>query len=200
MERSLTYLPNNYYHIYNRGINKREIFFDKNDWKHFQTLLYTRNSTKRIDSTRVKRLPLHKIDRGETIVDLAAYVLMPNHFHLLLKEKVEGGISSFMGKLGTAYSMYINTKYERSGPLMCRPYRSKYIDSDEYMRWVLSYIHMNPVKKNPNISQLNNYHYSSYPDYYQPNRPESTIINKECLPFSFQELEDINSMLNILEN
>lgn len=201
MERNTTFLKGEYYHVFNRGINKEKIFFSTSDQNHFQKLLYTRNTLERIDSSRVKGVPLHKIKRGDTLVNILTYALMPNHFHLLLQEKEDGGISKFMGKLGTAYSMYINTKHSRTGPLMCRPFRSKHIDSDEYFRWVVSYIHMNPseLTQNGSIKDfLLKYPFSSYIDYYGSVREEKLLIEQDKLPFPSSELESINIMTKTL--
>mgnify|MGYP000864606035 FL=1 len=196
MERSITFLEGEFYHVYNRGINKEKIFFDENDRKHFQKLLYTRNTSKRIDTSRVKGLPLHKIDRNETLVDIVAYVLMPNHYHLIVREKTPAGISTFMGKLGTAYSMSINTKYKRTGALMCHPYRSKHINTDRYLRWLMLYVHNNPKKlsgENNQTNFLKQYQYSSYIDYFGAKRDERLILNPKTLPFPEQEIDsDVN--------
>lgn len=193
MERTVTFEIGNFYHVYNRGVDKMRIFRQPTDYIHFQKQLFTRNSDKRIDSARVKGVPFNKIDRGNTIVDVVAYALMPNHFHVLLHEKQRGGISTFMNKLGTAHAMYFNTKYERSGPLMCRPFRAKHVDSDEYFRLVFSYIHLNPCEIVANHS-LGAYPYSSYPDYYEDNRAEAVLLNKAVLPIDSAELEDLSVM------
>lgn len=203
MQRAAPFEVGECYHVYKRGVNKAEIFNKTSDWDHFQHLLYTRNSDKRIDSARVKGLPLHKIDRGETIVNIMAYACMPNHFHLLIHEKIEGGISTFMSKLSTAYSMYINIKYNRTGTLMCRPFRSQHIDSDEYFRWCVSYIHCNPLELNSGASDrtfLRTFKYSSFPDYFLTERDEATILNKEVLPCPITDLEDVTTMRKFLDD
>jgi len=137
--------------------------------------------------------------------------MMPNHFHLLLLEKQEGGISAFMQKLLTSFSMYMNKKYDRTGPLMCRPFRAKHVDSDGYFRWLISYIHMNPVDqvepdwKEVGISDmskvskfLKEYKYSSYRDYFGTKRDESLILNKEILPIEINDVEDLSEMLDLM--
>ncbi len=104
--------------------------------------------------------------------------------------------------------MYMNTKYNRSGPMMCRPFRAKYIDSDEYLRWLVSYIHANPLDKiepgwkENGISNkreaskfLQNYKYSSYYDYFVNDREESLILNKEILPIKMNNLESVEDIL-----
>src|SRR3989344_1144761 len=80
------------------------------------------------------------------LVHILAYSLMPNHVHLVVHEMRKRGISKFMLKLMTAYSMYFNTKYTRSGPLFTRPFRSRHINSDEYFRWVFAYVLLNPLE------------------------------------------------------
>jgi len=210
MERYILFHPNNFYHIYNRGVDKRKIFFSKGDWTHFQRLLYLCNNDDdiKINLSRLKNKPLLKIDRKETLVDIVAYAMMDNHFHLVLHEKKDGGITKFMRKLLTSYAMYMNRKYNRTGPLMCRPFRAKYVDSDEYFRWLLSYVHMNPIDqiepdwkengitdKKTALKFLREYKYSSYPDYFVGKRDESLIINKKAPSINIADLEDLSEML-----
>lgn len=209
MQRYAHFVPGEYYHIYNRGINKNKIFFSDNDWKYFQRLLYIRNDAEgfiRIDRCRKKKL--HEIEIKTPLVDIQSYALMPNHFHILMSEREAGGISTFMKRLLTSYSMYINKKYNRSGSLMCRPFRSTHVGSDEYMRWLVSYIHLNPVKlvesdwKEKGLSDavqaqkfLQSFMYASYTDYYIQERDETRILNKNSLPFFISDLEDVETMI-----
>jgi hypothetical protein len=123
---------------------------------------------------------------------------MPNHFHLLLQERESGGISQLMLKMTTAYVMYFNKKYERSGSLLSRPFRAKHINTDDYFRWVISYMHINPVadtEKSGRQNRLDTYRYSSYPDYYMDARPEGKIISKDSLPIDISDLEKVEEML-----
>ncbi|MBI2482059.1 MAG: transposase [Candidatus Vogelbacteria bacterium] len=123
MARKLEFSPDEYYHLYTRGTNRREIFLDDNDHLRFILLLYTTNAKKVIhlsDHWRQEQTDLKKVfnlDRGSTLVDIGAYCLMPNHFHLLVKEKSEQGISIFVQKLMTGYSMYFNKKYQQTGSI-----------------------------------------------------------------------------------
>jgi len=188
------------YHIYTRGVEKRVICKSEKDYQRFQLLLFLCNSRL---SVRLRDLfdkyqgePLGKIfneyEREGVLVDIIAYVLMPNHLHLILHERKKSGISKFMLKLMTAYSMYFNTKNERSGPLFTRPFRSRHIDTDPYMRWIFAYIHTNPLElhqRNWKQSGLTNfdaaktflqrYMYSSFPDYFVSNRPSSKILEQK---------------------
>src|SRR3989338_8093959 len=138
-----------WYHCYSRGIDKRTVFKDASGYKRFVELLFLANSRKtlhRSDITHTDHRALFSLDRDEPLVSIGAYALMPNHFHLLIKETREAGISSFMRKLGTAYTMYFNIKYERSGGLFTRPFRARHIADDRYFQHVVSYIHLNPAE------------------------------------------------------
>ena len=99
--RKQTFAPSEYYHLYNRGTEKRIIFKDANDYQHFLYLMYVCNTDKSIELRKIGK----NFDRGEIIVNIGAYCLMPNHFHVLVREKEEGGISKYMRKLLTSYSI-----------------------------------------------------------------------------------------------
>ena len=111
--RKQSFAISEYYHLYNRGVEKRKIFLDKRDYLHFLYLMYVCNTIKNIKTRDLG----NDFDREETIVSIGAYCLMPNHFHILVKEKTNNGISLFMRKLLTAYAMYFNVKYKRTGRL-----------------------------------------------------------------------------------
>ena len=136
MYRKAPFIENEHYHIYSRGVEKRKIFLNTKDYNRFVALLYimNQNISFRMDNflrNGEKDLgEIFKEKRGETLVSILGYCLMPNHFHIILYEHTEGGISKFMGKLLTAYSMYFNTKYERSGPLFTHPFRSEHIKDE----------------------------------------------------------------------
>lgn len=151
---------------------------------------------------------LLKTDIGKTLVDIGAYCLMPNHFHLLLHEKTENGISLFMQKLTTAYTMYFNKKYDRSGGLFQGTYKAKHADSDIYLKYLFGYIHLNPVKlieptwKEKKIKNriqaekfLEKYQYSSYPEYTNKKRKEGVIIQNEAFPDYFDKISDFSEMI-----
>ncbi len=152
MERKVKFLTGEFYHIYNRGVEKRIVFQNSSDYKRFLALLYISNSNKQLHISNdiwYKKSNLDKIfekDRGEPLVAIGAYCLMPNHFHLLLTPLTEGGISKFMLKLQTGYSMYFNIKNERVGALFQGVFKSQHIDEDRYLRYLYAYIHLNPVK------------------------------------------------------
>lgn len=208
MQRKINFVSGEYYHIYNRGTDKRDIFTCLNDYNRFVTLLYLCNSTKSVNiEIELQKgrsfLEFMDMDRAEQLVDIVAYCLMPNHFHLLIHERNDGGISIFMKKLSTAYSMYFNSKYNRTGSLFEGRFKAKHIDDDNYLKYLLSYIHLNPVKlidlkwKENGITDkvkakdfLLEYKYSSYLDYIGVKRKEASILNMESFPQYFQTLKE----------
>ena len=187
-----------------------EIFLNERDRKRFILLLFICNN---VNPVVVKDLPqgrpLGKIERSETLADIGVYCLMPNHFHLLLHEKREGGITKFMSKLLTAYSMYFNKKYERTGSLFESKFKAEHADKDEYLKYLFAYIHLNPVKlvepnwrevgiKNKDCVKkyLKEYKYSSYVDYLGEDREEKLILNKEAFPEYFEEFKDFEDFID----
>ncbi|MBP9856247.1 MAG: transposase [Candidatus Pacebacteria bacterium] len=209
MNRKISFAIDEYYHLYNRGTDKRKIFLDHSDYQRFIRLLYLCNTNKSILLRDIPIGDTYVFDRGETIVDIGSYCLMPNHFHILAKEKIEGGISLFMKKVSTAYSMYFNLKNKRSGRLFEDAFKAQYIDQDEHLRYLFAYIHLNPVKlfdgswkeKGLNDPQkakdfLSKYHYSSYLDYLDYSRAEKVIIDRSVFPGYFGEVKDFNDYLH----
>jgi putative transposase len=180
------------YHVYNRGVDKRVIYTTDDDRRYFIHLLYTLNdihpswNTKRVfESKRNDRGSTSIIsDKSERLVDTLAFVLMPNHFHLLLQQKVDGGISKFMQKIGTGYTMLFNEKYERSGTLFQGRFKSVHITNNRQLLYIPHYIHLNPIPLMDSSCDmspaqfLETYRWSSYLDYCgTPNFPSITKRN-----------------------
>ena len=216
--RKIPFLAGEYYHIYNRGVDSRIIFKDEYDYERFMVLLHLCNGKNTVDMRNYSRegksfAKIFSVDMGDKLVDIGAYCLMPNHFHILIYERIEGGISMFMKKISTAYSMYFNRKYERKGGLLDRPFKAKHIDKDPYLNWVFSYIHLNPVKiidsswkengiLNPVKAEkfMKEYKYSSYYDYFIDNREESIILKKDVFPEHFGELNNFKYLVQEFKN
>lgn len=132
-----------YYHVFNRGVLKQPIFFEKSDYLRFLHDLYEFNNV--FPAPHDKRGEIQSRRVREPLVSILAWCLMPNHFHLFLKQKVENGVSLFMQKLGIGYTTYINKKYDRSGHLFQGRFKTKMIDSDAYLFHISRYIHCNPL-------------------------------------------------------
>ena len=211
--RNINFATDEFYHVYNRGTEKRKIFLDRADYYRFTVLLYLANGDRPVNMREIRILGpdyqgLLKIKQGDVLVDIGAYSLMPNHFHLLLREHIEGGISKFMLKVMTAYTMYFNGKYDRKGSLWQGVFKAQHADSDNYLKYLYSYIHLNPVKllqsnwKEKGINDikkakkyLNNYEYSSYPDYTNIGRYQDVILNKKAFPEYFKDHIDFEKEL-----
>ncbi len=206
MYRKTPFVENEHYHIYSRGVEKRKIFLSAKDYNRFVALLYIMNQdiSFRMDNfLREKNISeIFKEEREENLVSILGYCLMPNHFHLILYEHTESGITKFMGKLLTAYSMYFNTKYERSGPLFTHPFRSEHIGNESQYMYIFSYLHLNPLSiidkgwkekgvKDKKEAQnfLQSYNYSSYLDFIEKDRQESNILDFSLIPKYIKNME-----------
>ena len=185
-------ITNEVYHIYNRGVDKRRVYMDNSDYSYFIHLLYSFNDSKNSFNTKRSFLSPISHDRGSTSImkrekrdlyaDIYAFVLMPNHFHLLLRQRVDHGISKFMQKIGTGYTLYFNEKYGRTGSLFQGRYKSVHIAYNNQMYYIPHYIHLNPMslpeaKKSPLVF-LKKYKWSSLPDYLG-NKNFSSVTQRE---------------------
>ncbi|MDQ5971820.1 MAG: Tnp protein [Patescibacteria group bacterium] len=204
--RKVNFVHGEYYHIYNRGNSKQKIFHDTEDYLRFISLLYVANTTDKFnlyDVYRFTKFNIYDLEKNNTIVSIGAYCIMPNHFHILITEHKEGGVSKFMQKLTTAYSMYYNKKYKRTGGLFEGKFKSEHAKNDRYLKYLFSYIHLNPVKlidkdwkekgiknKQETLEYLNNYKYSSYIDYLEIERDQKKILNINSFPKYFKTKDD----------
>jgi len=137
------YEGNAYYHIYNRGVEKRNIFLDDHDYSYFLYCLKLYLSPQQIFTDNPKGYCPKKYTDD---IDLLSYVLMPNHFHLLIKQHSPYAINSFMKSLCTKYSMHFNKQYKRVGSLFQGRYKAVKVDTDEQLVYLSKYIHHNPTK------------------------------------------------------
>jgi len=180
------------YHIYNRGVDKRDIFMDDEDRLRFIHDLFEFNdenpalninnflNSKKRESLESLEVGLPKIDRKprKVLVEILAFCLMGNHYHMIVRQKTENGITEFMRKLGTGYTNYFNQKYERIGALFQGKFKSVCIKNNSHLMYLPIYIHLNPLdfkfhgwreKKIKNYKEaiefLDSYRWSSYMDY-----------------------------------
>lgn len=204
MSRSFSFAEGEFYHLFNRGVEKRIVFINEKDKSRFQKLLYLCNGTEVVHFSEVKDLVkgnmIYKIERGKPLVALGAYCLMSNHFHLLVLEHKPNGISQFMQKLATAYTMYFNIHNQRTGSLFEGRFRARQATHDNYLKYLFSYIHLNPAEHiQPTWKQdgirnfdkvwkyLSDYRFSSLPDYLGEDRPERIILSMTEFPGYFQK-------------
>ena len=182
MPKLKNHAPGEYYHIYNRGMQKQKIFETDKDRLRFIFLLLAmqgKNSIKNI-SREVRRSvqssTLHiqpEIEKNvleNRTVELISFCLMPNHFHLLVFEKTEGGIAKYMQRVLTAYTKYFNVRHQKSGHLLQGSYKSVQIEDDRQLMHASAYIHKNPNELALWRGKYEKYPWSSLQDYIFENR------------------------------
>jgi putative transposase len=211
MERKFKFSIGEYYHVYTRGVDRQSIFKDMFDQQRLLSHFYIGNDSKMTRFSQlgiVQRNSVFSLERTETLVEIGTYCFMPNHFHILVREKIEGGISKFMGKMLTGYSMYFNIKHKRSGPLFTKPFRAVHVENDTQLKYLFSYIHLNPLKlfdprwkdrpmKDVSATKkfLEAYIYSSYLDYSGVTRSQRSILSTASFPIYFQNPADFEQEL-----
>lgn len=173
--RLLSFVNGNYYHVFNRGIDHRPIFLNNWEFDH---------AIKAINYYRYEKLPLRlslfliwkkelkeeffeKLNNKDSLVNIISYCLMPNHFHFLLRQNKDNGISKFLSKFQNSYTKFFNSKHQRTGPLLLDQFKAVEIITEEQLIHVSRYIHLNPyssgiVKKH---KELENYKWSSLSEY-----------------------------------
>lgn len=145
MQRSHLFQKGGYYHVYNRGVDKRDIFLDTQDYRRFVACLHALNSKRCFGSTKLYLNDPPLIDPQDRLVAIIAYCLMPNHYHLELEQICENGISKFLQRLDNSYTKYFNNRYDRAGCLLEGAYKVVQVDSDEYLIHLSRYVHLNPL-------------------------------------------------------
>ncbi len=191
--RKLALADNPICHIYNRGVEKRNTFIDKDDYLRFIGDMYQFN-----DSNPTINYGRNFNSFGEfpnqrnrnKLVEILAFCLMPNHYHILMHQLVDKGITEFMRKLGTGYTNYFNIKYDRVGPLFQGKFKTVFLKKESHFLYLPHYIHLNPLdlvmpswrngkidNTNKAINFLEKYRWSSLPDY----------LGKENFPLVFSK-------------
>ena len=183
-----------WYHCYNRGFEKSKTYRSSRDYHRFLLLMYLSNGEVPVHIREKQGWNLYEtlqdstLERGRPLVEIGAYTLMGNHFHLILKEIRDGGIALFMQKLCTGYTMYFNKKYERTGALFGGTFKSKHLYDDLYLKKAVSYVFLNPLELfEPrwkdglgNLAalerRLQEYPYTSLRDFFNNERPEKIIV------------------------
>lgn len=210
MTNRISFVSGEWYHCYCRGVDKRKIFLSRKDYERFILYMHVANGSLSVHVSNISKKKsfkelLQKSLQNEPLVEIGAFCLMPNHFHILLREAVEGGISLFMQKVLTGYTMYFNIKNERRGSLFANTFNSRHVPDDRYFRRVLSYIHLNPaelIERGWKLGQgslgriegfLKSYRYSSLPTFVGIEDPVNILVSPTLL--ADFELPSIKEML-----
>jgi len=186
------------YHVYNRGVEKRKVFMHEKDYRRFVQNIFEFNDELPVTNL-THLLSKSDFDMGrprKLLVEALCFCLMPNHYHFMLRQKVDGGITEFMRKIGTGYTNYFNKKYERVGPLFQGKFKAVHVKKDAHLLYLPHYIHLNPLdiempewreqrirNMRSALKFLESYRWSSYRDY----------LGKENFPLVTERsfLEDI---------
>jgi len=165
--RIKVFAPNCYYHLYGRGVNKMDLFRDKEDYNLFayQFKKYLTPDFKETRFFKGQEIQL-AVNSVAGQVELYAFCFMPNHFHLLVKSVEKDGVSKLMRRVLTGYSSYFNGKYNRQGPLIQGSYRAVNVGTREQFIHVSRYIHLNPILAGI-VKKAKDYEYTSYKNYLE---------------------------------
>lgn len=195
--RKVVFANGEYYHVFNRGVEKRLTFtnkyefirgMDSMDFYRFAGLSIRYSKFLNLDKEK-KELFLKEINKTNLHVEIIAFCLMDNHFHLLLKQVKNGGIVKFMAKFTNSYTKYFNTKHNRVGPLFQGVFKAVHVDNDDQLLHLTRYIHLNPVTGYVvEAARLQDYKWSSYPEYI--NKVKTRISNKNQVLSFFKKPGD----------
>ena len=197
--RTIQFQNGEYYHIYNRGVDKRNIFIDDKDYLRFLRSIKEFNDIKPVVSLYLKRKlekqrGLAPLRGAKPLIEILTYNLLPNHFHIILKQLANGGISEFMKRLGGGYTCYFNEKYHRAGSLFQGTFKAIHIATNEYLLWLSAYINGNTeIHK---IARAENWPWSSYRDYLG-NR-QGMLCNKKIIFDQFTDVQEYKNLVKII--
>ncbi len=191
--RKIQFTKDNYYHVFNRGVDKRNIFESKEDLYYFFNRLTDLNFDSQNKDLNIKRYRSSDKKvveiKGSALVSIIAYCLLPNHFHLVLRQESEDGISKFMQKLGTSYTMYFNQKYKRSGSLFQGKFKANIIGGDFGLPVLSVYVNLNYIHHK--IDPKENLVKSSIFEYLDKDL-DNSICNKDEIDPIIKEIGTIN--------
>src|SRR3972149_6414471 len=179
------FAEDSYYHVFNRGVEKRNIFLDEEDYTTLQSYLFKYLQPIEKVAEKYPDTPVRLYGKNlSEEVELVAYCLMPNHFHLLLKQNTKDGVSKLLKRVTNAYTLYFNQKNDRIGGLMQGRFRAAGIDNESLFIHLVRYIHLNPVVSGL-TQDLTSYRWSSYGDYLgQPAELPSSKSKVTSIPLT----------------
>ncbi len=185
-----------FYHIYNLGVEKRVVFENQHDLQRFlDTLTYYTNKNNKPRFSFRNRETAKKENEvpSETLVEIVAYCFMPNHFHLLLKQVSDNGVSMFLSKATNSYTKYFNKKYRRVGPLFQGTFKAVQIKSGEELVSLSRFIHLNPLTGFI-VKDLSRFPFSSYLEYINSN--SRSICKKDYILQHFQNPQEYEQFVH----
>jgi len=198
-----------YYHVFNRGVAKGNIFLKKSDFRRFIVSMILSNDTRTglmhiwdnyrrfHPSAKLSDCAELKLKKRKTLVDIVAYCLNPNHFHFLLGPRIDRGVEKFIQCLGTSYVKYFNNKHERVGPLFQGRYKSYRIKNNGKLLFISSYVNCN--SEIHRIGRAGKYEWCSFPEYL--GNTEYNLCRKNIILSQFKNISEYKqfSLDNIKE-
>lgn len=200
--RKHSFVEGKFYHIYAHSIGDSSLFKSKVDYERFLGVLFTANGEK--DIPRLDRFQaLSKVwgtrdggkDIGEPLVDIVCFCIMPNHFHLLLRERKDGNISIFMHRILVSYAKYFNLKYQRRGHVFENKFNSKLLADNKYLLRASSYIHLNPKDVRGFNKKEYLYNWSSFQDYIAESR-WGRLLDRKIIMSQFSNRGEYKRFVN----
>jgi putative transposase len=186
--RIIPFINGEIYHIYNRGVAKLPIFSEKRDYRRLlDTLHYYKHQDPKPQFSQIKRFKDFEIEVNPKIVEILCYCLMPNHYHILIRQLENNGIPEFISKITNSYTKFFNIKYERVGPLLQGQFKAVRIEATEQLMHVSRYIHLNPTTSFL-VKDLENYEWSSYLNYI--GLKEDNVCEKDFISSLFKSPEE----------
>lgn len=201
--RKIVFANEEYYHVFNRGVDRRITFSNKREFERAKNLLYfyqfstipLRFSQFSRSSDEIMSNHMDTMLKSGKIVEVISYCLMPNHFHLLLKQNKDMGISTYISNFVNAYTKYFNTKNDRVGHLFQGVFKAVYVETDEQLLHLTRYIHLNPIVASlVTENTLVNYHWSSYPSYISQASDE--LVEKESIGNILKQIPNYKEFLS----
>ncbi|OGH31347.1 MAG: hypothetical protein A3J69_02665 [Candidatus Levybacteria bacterium RIFCSPHIGHO2_02_FULL_42_12] len=200
--RIVPLITNEIYHVFNRGANRQPTFTTKRELtRALESIKFYRFKKLPVRLSRFltlgneKRTELLRVlNAGDTNIDIFCWCFMPNHFHLLIKQNMDGGISKFLSNFQNSYTRYFNTRHQRDGTLFLNQFKAVRIETDEQLIHVSRYIHLNPYASHviKDIDRLEYYRWSSFSEYISKG---DGFVNKSLLLGFFKNAESYKTFV-----
>lgn len=203
LPRKVPLVTGEIYHIFNRGIDGRVTFANTNEYlRAYQIMKYYRFSSPLLKLSKFlkvsdsKRLKLQETYQGQKLISIISYCLMPNHFHLLVQQEVDRGISKFLSQFQNSYTRYFNTKNERVGQLFLDTFKNVLVEREEQILHLSRYIHLNPYSSSivSSLEDLYKYEWSSLGEYL--GESDDFVCDKELILSQFKTKESYRNFVS----